>query len=136
MSTTITTEGNLTVDPELRITRTTGQAVCTLRLAVSDRRKTIDGEYADTVAVFYEATVWGSLAEHVADSLSKGDRLLVHGTTWDEEWTDRDGTAHAKHLLQASSVGASLRYATAKVTRAARAQTEQAKTNAEARAEG
>jgi single-stranded DNA-binding protein len=45
MSTTITTEGNLTADPELRYTKTTGQAVCTIRLAVSSRRKNIDGEY-------------------------------------------------------------------------------------------
>jgi single-strand DNA-binding protein len=125
MSTTITAEGNLTADPEIRITRTTGQSVCSLRLAVSDRRKTIDGEYADTVALFYEVTVWGALAEHVADSVSKGDRLLVHGTSWDEEWTDRDGGRHVKHVLAASSVGASLRYATARLIRAARAQTEQ-----------
>jgi single-stranded DNA-binding protein len=45
MSTTITTEGNLTTDPELRFTKTTGQAVCTIRLAVSSRRRNIDGEY-------------------------------------------------------------------------------------------
>ena len=113
MSTTITTEGNLTADPELRYTKTTGQAVCTIRLAVSSRRKNIDGEYEDTPAIFYEATTWGALAEHLADSAHKGDRVIVHGTTYDEEWTDREGMTRVKHALQATSIGLSLRYAPA-----------------------
>src|SRR5919198_4595943 len=109
MSTTITTEANLTADPELRFTKTTGQAVATLRLAVSARRKNLDGDYVDTPPVFFEATVWGALAEHAADSLHKGDRVLVHGSLYDEEWTDRDGHARFKHVIQVSSIGASLR---------------------------
>jgi single-strand DNA-binding protein len=118
MSTTITTEGNLTSDPELRFTKTTGQAVCTIRLAVSSRRKNMDGDYEDTSAVFYEATAWGQLAEHLADTACKGDRLLVHGSTHDEEWTDRDGGTRVKHVLQVTALGVSLRYATASVHRA------------------
>ena len=121
MSTTITTEGNLTADPELRVTRTTGQPVATLRLAASARRKTMDGEYQDTLAVFYEATVWGALAENAADSLRKGDRVLMHGTGYDEEWTDREGQTRVKHVLQVTALGASLRYATATLTRTSRA---------------
>jgi single-strand DNA-binding protein len=117
MSTTITTEGNLTADPELRYTKTTGQAVCTIRLAVSSRRKNIDGEYEDTPAIFYEATTWGQLAEHLADSATKGDRVFVHGTTYDEEWTDREGMTRVKHVLQVTSLGLSLRYAPARSSR-------------------
>jgi single-strand DNA-binding protein len=128
MSTTITTEGNLTTDPELRFTKTTGQAVCTIRLAVSSRRKNIDGEYEDTPAVFYEATVWGQLAEHLADTVHRGDRLLVHGSTHDEEWTDREGGTRIKHVIQVSAAGVSLRYATATVHRAT-------KTNAQSQSE-
>jgi single-strand DNA-binding protein len=124
MSTTITTEANLTGDPELRFTKTTGQAVCTVRLAVSTRRKNMDGEYDDTVPVFYEATVWGQLAEHLADTAGKGDRLLVHGTTHDEQWTDRDGGTRIKHVIQVTALGASLRYATATIHRATRAQSQ------------
>ena len=128
MSTTITTEGNLTTDPELRFTKTTGQAVCTIRLAVSSRRKNIDGEYEDTPAVFCEATAWGQLAEHLADTAHRGDRLLVHGATHNEEWTDREGATRVKHVIQVSAVGVSLRYATATVHRAA-------KTNAQSESE-
>jgi single-strand DNA-binding protein len=118
MSTTITAEANLTADPDLRFTNVTGQAVCTCRLAVSSRRKGMDGEYIDTPTVFFEANVWGSLAEHVVDSLHKGDRVLVHGTTYDEEWTDREGRTRAKHVIQVTALGASLRYATATIRRA------------------
>jgi single stranded DNA-binding protein len=117
MSTTITAEGNLVAEPDLRFAKTTGQAVCNLRIAVSTRRKDIDGEYEDTPAVFFDATCWGALAEHVAE-LHKGDRVLVHGTTYDEEWTDREGATRVKHVIQVSAVGASLRYTTVTVHRA------------------
>jgi single-strand DNA-binding protein len=120
MSTTITTEANLTADPELRFTKTAGQAVATIRLAVNSRRKNMDGGYEDTPAVFYEGAVWGQVAEHVADSLRKGDRVLVHGSTYDEEWTDREGHTRVKHVLQVTAIGASLRYATATLTRTSR----------------
>jgi single-strand DNA-binding protein len=131
MSTTITTEGNLTTDPELRFTKTTGQPVCTIRLAVSARRKNIDGEYEDTPAVFYEATVWGQLAEHLADTVHRGDRLLVHGSTHEEEWTDREGATRIKHVIQVSAAGVSLRYATATVHRAAKTNGDQSESEAE-----
>jgi len=120
MSTTITTEGNLTHDPDVRFTKVTGQAVCNLTLAVSSRRKNMDGDYVDTSPVFYNASCWGALAEHAAESLRKGDRVLVHGSTYDEDWTDRDGNTRIKHVLQVQAIGASLRYATTRITRAAK----------------
>jgi single-strand DNA-binding protein len=115
--TTITTEANLTSDPDIRYTKT-GQPVCHLSLAVSARRKALSGEYVDTPVVFWDATCWNVLAEHAADSLHKGDRVLVHGTGYDEDWTDRDGNTRTKHVLQITALGASLRYATAALTRA------------------
>jgi single-strand DNA-binding protein len=117
MSATITAEGNLVAEPNLQFAKTTGQAVCNLRIAVSTRRKNMDGEYEDTPAVFFDGTCWGSLAEHVAE-LHKGDRVLVHGTTYDEEWTDREGGTRVKHVIQVTAAGASLRYATVEVRRA------------------
>jgi single-strand DNA-binding protein len=117
MSMTIIAEGNVTADPELRFTKTTGQAVATIRIAVSSRRKNMDGEYVDTPPVFHEGSCWGSVAEHVAESLHKGDRVLVHGSAYDEEWTDRDGHTRVKHVIQIQAIGASLRYATATVHR-------------------
>jgi single stranded DNA-binding protein len=117
MSTTITAEGNLVAEPDLRFAKTTGQAVCNLRIAVSTRRKNIDGDFEDTPAVFFDATCWGALAEHVAE-LHKGDRVLVHGSTYDEEWTDREGATRIKHVIQVTALGTSLRYTTVTVHRA------------------
>jgi single-strand DNA-binding protein len=119
MSTMIITEANLTADPELRFTRN-GQPVATVRLAVSARRKNIAGEFEDTRPVFYDATVWGTVAENAAESLRKGDRVLVRGATYDEDWTDRDGQPRTKHVIQVDAIGASLRYATATLTRTTR----------------
>ncbi len=53
--------------------------------------------------------------------MRKGDRLLVHGSTYDEEWTDRDGMTRVKHVIQVTAAGASLRYATAQITRSSKA---------------
>jgi single-strand DNA-binding protein len=118
MSTTITTEGNLVTDPELRWTKA-GKAVCTIRVAVTARRKNAEGEYEDTPAQFYDGVCWGPLAEHVADSaLHKGHRVLIHGSAYDQEWTDREGNTRVKHVIQVQAVGVSLRYATATVHRA------------------
>jgi single-strand DNA-binding protein len=116
MSTTITTEGNLIRDPDYRVTPA-GKAVCDLALAVSSRRKNSDGEWVNTAAIFYKATCWNALAENVAESLRKGDRVLVHGASHDEEWTDRDGRTRSTHVLDVQAIGASLRYSTTRTTR-------------------
>jgi single-strand DNA-binding protein len=123
MSTTITTEGNLVADPELRFTKT-AKTVCTLRVAVTARRKNTDGDYEDTPAVFFDATCWGTLADHVADSLHKGDRVIIHGTAYDEAWTDRDSNTRIKHVVQVTALGASLRYATATIHRTSKTEPE------------
>jgi len=74
------------------------------------------------------AVLQPQLAERLADSARKGDRVLVHGTTYDEEWTDREGRTRVKHVIQVSAAGVPLRYATATVHRAA-------KTNAQSQSE-
>ena len=123
MSTTITIDGNLVSDVELRWTKT-GKAVCTVRIAVTARRKNAEGGYEDTPAVFYDAICWGPLAEHAADSLAKGARVLAQGTGYDEEWTDREGLTRVKHVIQVQAIGASLRYATVTVHRPAKTDTD------------
>src|SRR5262249_42198865 len=117
MSTTITTESNLVAEPDLRFAKTTKQAVCNLRIAVSTRRKNIDGEYEDTPAVFFDATCWGALAEH-APKLHKAAGVLVQGSTYDEEGTDRGGATRIKPLIQVTAAAASLRSTTATIHRA------------------
>jgi single-strand DNA-binding protein len=112
MTSILTVEGNLTADPRFNYT-STGKAVANLRIAVSSRRKGRDGEYADTPPVFYDVTVWGAPAEHAADCLHAGDRILVAGTTWVESYTDGVGDTRTNNVLDADAVGVSLRYHTA-----------------------
>ncbi len=112
MNAQITVEGNLTSDPRFAFTPT-GKAVANLRVAVSSRRKGRDGEYADTPPVFYDVTVWGQPAEHVADSLHVGDRVLVTGQTYVDTYVDTSGEQRSKNVLDADAIGVSLRYHTA-----------------------
>jgi single-strand DNA-binding protein len=80
--------GNLTRDPELRFT-TEGRAVAGLALAVTPRRyDSATGQWADGTPTYVDLTVWGVQAEHVADSLHKGNRVIAQG-----RWVTRTYTA-------------------------------------------
>lgn len=123
MSTHITTEGNLTATPEARFTQN-GRTVANLRIAVNDRRKGNDGEYFDTEPVFYEVTVWGHLADNAVNSLAKGDRITATGQHYVRTWTDKNGDKRTSHVIdRVTSIGASLQYATASLTKATRTTT-------------
>ena len=117
MSTTITTEGNLTADAELRFTKTTGQAVCTFRLAVSSRRKNIDGEYEDTVAGLLRGHLLGAAGR----APGRHRRARATGSSCTAPRMTRSGpTARAGPGSSTSSrsprSARRLRYATANVT--------------------
>ena len=120
MTSIIIVEGNLTSNPRFNFT-SSGKAVANLRVAVSSRRKGRDGEYADTPPVFYDVTVWGGPAEHVANSLTGGDRVLVCGRSWVETYTDATGEERTRQVIDADMVGVSLRYHTATPVKPTRA---------------
>src|SRR5215218_8302611 len=85
----VTIVGNLTDDPEVSFTPN-GAAVCNFRLAVTPRIK--DGEgWRDGDTSFYRINAWRDLAEHVTDSLSKGDRALVLGRLKTRSWETAEG---------------------------------------------
>src|SRR5215212_9309175 len=107
--------GNLVDDPELRFTNT-GIAVANLRLAVTQRVQQ-DGEWRDGETSFLKVNVWRSQAEHLADSLTKGDRVMVTGRLRQRSWETPDGDKRSVTELEADEVGASLKWATAKVER-------------------
>ena len=105
--------GNLTDTPELRHTEG-GIARATFRMAVSGRR---DGE-----ASFFTVVVWRDQAEHAAESLSKGSRVVVVGRLQQRSWIAEDGSARSMVEVVAEDLGPSLRWATATTTRATRSQ--------------
>lgn len=121
----ITVVGNLTDDPELRFT-TSGAAVANFTVASTPR--TFDrqsNEWKDGEALFMRCSIWRQAAENVAESLQKGQRVIVQGRLVSRSYEDREGQKRTVMELQADEVGPSLSWATAKVTRAARQQTGQ-----------
>lgn len=118
---TITVTGNLTSDPELRYTPS-GAPVASFSVAVNERYRDQSGEWKDGNTSFFRANCWRDLAEHVAESLSKGDRVIVHGVMKQRQYEAKDGTKRDAWEIQADSIGPDLRYATAKVSRVRRDQ--------------
>lgn len=116
----ITVVGNLTADPELRCTQN-GLPVANFTIASTPR--TFDrqaNEWKDGDALFLRASVWREFAEHVAGSLTKGMRVIATGRLRQRTYQDKEGETRTSIELDVDEVGPSLRYATARVTRAAR----------------
>jgi single-strand DNA-binding protein len=103
--------GNLTDQPDVCYTQN-GIARAMFRVAVSGRREQDPS--------FFTVIVWRDQAEHAAESLSKGSRVVVLGRLQQGAWTAEDGTARSVVEVVAEELGASLRWATATTTRTTR----------------
>jgi single-strand DNA-binding protein len=117
--TVITVVGNLVDDPELRFTPS-GAAVAKFRVASTPRtfdRQT--NEWRDGESLFLTCSVWRQAAENVAESLQRGMRVIVQGRLKQRSYEDREGIKRTVYELDVDEVGASLRNATAKVTKTA-----------------
>ncbi|MFI9150828.1 single-stranded DNA-binding protein [Streptomyces sp. NPDC053367] len=117
--TVITVVGNLVDDPELRFTPS-GAAVAKFRIASTPRtfdRQT--NEWKDGESLFLTCSVWRQAAEHVAESLQRGMRVIVQGRLKQRSYEDREGVKRTVYELDVEEVGPSLRNATAKVTKTA-----------------
>jgi single-strand DNA-binding protein len=118
--TIITVVGNLTADPELRYTQS-GLAVANMTIASTPRHFDKQrNEWVDDDALFLRASVWREHAEHVAGSLSKGTRVVAIGQLKMRQYETNEGEKRTSTELDVHEIGASLRYATAQVTRVPR----------------
>ena len=118
--TVITVVGNLTADPELRFTPS-GAAVATFTVASTPR--TLDrqtNEWKDGDALFLRCNIWRQAAENVAESLTRGARVVVQGRLRQRSFETREGEKRTVVELEVDEVGPSLRYATAKVNKVSR----------------
>lgn len=118
--TPVTVIGNLTADPQLRYTDG-GAALATFTVASTPRtfdRQT--NEWRDAPALFLRCTMWRQPAEHVAESLQKGDRVIVSGRLKQNNYQTKEGENRSSIELDVDEIGPSLRYATAKVNKATR----------------
>jgi len=118
--TVITVIGNLTADPELRFTQS-GAAVANFTVASTPRtfdRQT--GEWKDGEALFLRCNIWRQSAENVAESLTRGARVIVSGRLKQRSFETREGEKRTVVELEVDEIGPSLRYATAKVNKVSR----------------
>ncbi len=118
--TVITVVGNLVDDPELRFTPS-GAAVANFRMASTPRtydRQT--GEWKDGETLWLGCSVWRQAAENVAESLTKGTRVVVQGRLKSRQYETREGEKRTVFEIDVDEIGPSLRSATAKVTKASR----------------
>ena len=115
MNKTIIT-GRLTADPELRYTPT-GKAVCDVHIADN---KYVGKDKEATEVSFYKVILWEEMAEHVADTLQKGDLVIVTGTLYVREWEAKDGHRGKSVEITGADIGPSLRFVSAEIERVAK----------------
>ena len=118
---TVTIIGNLAVDPELRWTAS-GHAVANFTIAQTPKsfnRET--NQWVDDETLWVRASVWREAAENVAETLTKGMRVIAHGRLKARSFETKDGQQRTNWELEVDEIGPSLRWATAQVNRAPRA---------------
>lgn len=118
--TVITLVGNLVEDPELRFTNS-GAAVAKFRLASTPR--TFDrttNDWKDGESLFLTCNVWRQAAENVAESLTRGTRVIVQGRLKQRSYETKEGEKRTVYEVEVDEIGPSLRSATAKVNKTAR----------------
>ena len=112
--------GNLVADPELRFTPS-GVAAASVRIAVTPRsRDNATGEWKDGETVWLSGTVWRQYAENVAESLTKGTRVIVIGRLKQRSYETREGEKRTVYEVDIDDIGPALRYATAKIQKTSR----------------
>ncbi len=108
---TVTVVGNVTRDPELRFTPG-GMAVASFGLAWNRRKQDGDDEVS-----FFDVTCFRDLAENVAESVTKGTRVVIYGTLQQRSWETQDGEKRSKVEIIADEVAPSLKWASATITK-------------------
>lgn len=113
---TTTLTGNVTREPELRFTNS-GIAICNFGLAVNRRWKGQSGDWEEETS-FFDVKVWKQVAENVAGSVQKGDRVTVIGRLDQEKWEDKETQQpRSKVVITADEVSVSLRWATVQIAK-------------------
>lgn len=123
LTSTITIAGNLTADPELAYS---GDGKPYVRVSIAVNNRIFDRqakEWKDGDPVFWRGTAFGDLAEHIGHSLSKGNRVIAHGSVKADNWVDKDsGVKRTDKTFQIEDIGPSLMYMNATPSKAAPSQ--------------
>jgi len=119
MSAEITVVGNLVADPELKFSNG-GKPYCQFTVAVGSRKKDEQGNWVDGDVSYFDATAFEGVAENLANSLTKGTRVIVTGSQTMRSFEDKEGKKRTAYGIKVDEVAPSLRWATASVTKASR----------------
>jgi len=114
----MTVVGNLTADPELRFTPS-GSPVVNFTVASTPRKKQGE-EWVDGEPLFLRCTAWRDMAENIAESFEKGQRVIVHGRFTVQTYEARDGGQRSSNCLDVDEIGHSVRFGSSRFTRGAR----------------
>lgn len=118
---TTTIVGNLTADPELAFTNA-GVGYVRFTIASTPRRLNRDtGQWEDSATLFLSASMFRDAASHVAESLTKGTRVVAVGRLRQHTWQTPEGENRHRVEFDVDEIGPSLKFATARVTKATRA---------------
>jgi single-strand DNA-binding protein len=118
--TQITLVGNLTDDPELRFTPS-GAGVAKFRVASTPRHfDKQSSEWVDDEPLFLACNIWRDAAEHVAETLTKGMRVILTGRLRQRSYETKEGEKRTVYEVEVDEIGPSLKWATAKVSRVAK----------------
>lgn len=120
MSTNLTIIGNLAADPELKFTNS-GKAVASFTVITSQSKKNEAGDWESHDVTSWVVSVWDRLAENVAESLQKGDSVIVVGKAAWRSWQKDDGSKGGRLEVTAWNVGTDLKRAPVSITRTERA---------------
>ena len=100
---TVTVSGNLTREPELRSRPSAGQSICSIRIAHNERYKDASGNWADR-ASYFDVTIWGGLGEYIANSVTKGQKVVVSGRLRWREWGEENAKRQAVDITADSVI--------------------------------
>lgn len=106
------------MDPGVRFSQS-GNCILNLRLIAKKRVRDSNGNWSDgPTPLFIDCTVFGKQAEHLADSIAKGDTVMVEGTLEQQEWDDKEtGEKRSKVCIIADEVAVSTQWGPAKTSR-------------------
>jgi single-strand DNA-binding protein len=116
-ATIVTFAGHVADSPELRFTPN-GRAVAKARVAVNERYQNGAGDWVDGATSWYTVIAWGQLGEHLAESVAKGDRVLVHGRLAQRPYETEAGEKRTAWDVTADEIGLSLRHTAAETAKA------------------
>jgi single-strand DNA-binding protein len=109
----ITGEFGVVAEPEIRFSES-GKAWAKVRGVAKDRKRDSNGEWVDGDPIFIDILIFGKPAEHIVESVNKGDTIIVKGRLTPNNWTDKEGNERKEVKIMADEIGVSVRWNPAK----------------------